>query len=487
MFGSTTLPLQLFLNPRQQSTGNADYPTYQVLGQWFVDQWHRFKPGATTVHVRGLHYAIQNLSKTPDAVYMPNGKVYDNYDSSWSMLENAGKYARNNGLIDPEIFDDRRSREPRVMYFQPGKCNLHVYDNLYDLTYSVQWKSSPHFPAFPNIPDFPDLPRYLLSADHQQRYRLEVWIEKSTQEDVVIPVCRRHGVTLVTAIGEISKSAVEEAVKRAEECGSQTTTAILYISDFDPAGQSMPVTAARKIEHALMKRNSIAHVRLYPIILTYEQCLHYNLPPVPIKETEKRSEAFQQQHGINGAVELDALESLHPGELAKLLEQEILRFRDNTIEKRFRDKRYEIRQELEQKSEGIQKNHDMDELREEYDEILEELSDIRDAHDEIKSEFEDLEERHTEEVIEPFQEWYTDSFEPFVNKLRERFKIVVDELEEQKPDVATFELPQAEEIPLDETCLFDSKRAYIPQLAIFKQFAGKFGYVAEDEEEDLAS
>lgn len=37
---------------------NADFPTYQVLGQWFVDQWHRFKPGASTVHVRGLHYAI---------------------------------------------------------------------------------------------------------------------------------------------------------------------------------------------------------------------------------------------------------------------------------------------------------------------------------------------------------------------------------------------------------------------------------------------
>jgi len=204
---------------------------------------------------------------------------------------------------------------------------------------------------------------------------------------------------------------------------------------------------------------------------------------VPIKETEKRSEAFQQQHGINGAVELDALESLHPGELAKLLEQEILRFRDNAIEKRFRDKRYEVRQELEQKSGDIQKNHDVDELREEYDEILEELSDVRDTHDEIKSEFEDLEERYTEEVIEPFQEWYTDSFQPFVDKLKEKFKVVVDELEEQKPDVNAFELPQAAEVSLDETCLFDSKRSYIPQLAMYKQFAGKFGYVAEEEDE----
>jgi hypothetical protein len=56
------------------------------------------------------------------------------------------------------------------------------------------------------------------------------------------------------------------------------------------------------------------------------------------------------------------------------------------------------------------------------------------------------------------------------------------------PGVEAYDIPQAEEIPLDETCLFDSKRAYIPQLAIFKQFAGKFGYVVEDEDsDDLAS
>ena len=53
------------------------------------------------------------------------------------------------------------------------------------------------------------------------------------------------------------------------------------------------------------------------------------------------------------------------------------------------------------------------------------------------------------------------------------------------PDVEAYNMPQAEEIPLDETCLFDGKRPYVPQLAMFKQFAGKFGYVAE-EEDDIA-
>jgi hypothetical protein len=466
---------------------NADFSTYQKLAQWFVDQWRRFKPGATKVHVRGLHYAIQALADTPDAIILPNGNVYDNTESAWSMLENAGKYARNNGLLDPEIFDDRRSREPRVMYFQPGNRDLFVYDQLYGFT-DIQSEYGLAFPDFPTIPDFPDLPKYVFTAREQQRYRLEVWIEKSTQEDVVIPVCRKHGITLVTAIGEISQSAVDDAVKRAEGCGDQTTTVILYISDFDPAGQSMPVAAARKIEYSLMTRRSNAHIRLYPVILTYDQCLAYNLPPAPIKETEKRGKDFQRRYDIDGAIELDALESLHPGELAKLLECEILRFRDDTIEKRFRDKQHEVRQELVLKSEDIQKNYEMDELREEYKAVLEELSDIRDAYDELAAEFQDLEERYAEEVTDPLHEWYTDTFEPFSNKLKEKFKKVVDELEEHKPDVNTFDLPQATEVPLDEACLFDSKRAYIPQMAMFKQFAGKFAHLTGNEDDDdLAS
>jgi hypothetical protein len=53
------------------------------------------------------------------------------------------------------------------------------------------------------------------------------------------------------------------------------------------------------------------------------------LPRIPIKETEKRSEAFEQRHG-EGATELDALEALHPGVLARILEQEIGRYRLHT-------------------------------------------------------------------------------------------------------------------------------------------------------------
>ena len=40
--------------------------------------------------------------------------------------------------------------------------------------------------------------------------------------------------------------------------------------------------------------------------LTKAQVEHYNLPTIPIKESDKRKDAFKDRHGVDGAVELDA-------------------------------------------------------------------------------------------------------------------------------------------------------------------------------------
>ena len=51
----------------------------------------------------------------------------------------------------------------------------------------------------------------------------------------------------------------------------------------------------------------------------------------------------------------------------------------------------------------------------------------------------------------------------------------------------SYEMPQAYEVPLADDCLYDSIREYVPQLAAYKQFAGKFSHlVDEDEEGDIA-
>jgi hypothetical protein len=327
---------------------NVEAQSCQDLANWFVQQWRRLKPGASSVHVRGLHYAIATLADTPDAIRLPNGKLYENTDQCWETLQRAGKYARYLGLLNPDIFEDRRSREPVVKEFKTSSRSLYVFNHSYVLD-DFELKNFPEFPEFSTFPDLPELPYYSLHLRGQQRYRLEVWIEKSTQEKVLQRICDKYEVTSVQAQGEISISAMWKGVKRAQQYGNygQTTTVILYISDFDPAGKSMPVAAARKLEFLRKLRRTNVKMRLYPIALTYEQCVQYQLPRTPIKDSDSRKSSFEGRYGV-GATELDALESLHEGELAKIVERAILRFRDPSIHNKVYARQREIEEELDE-------------------------------------------------------------------------------------------------------------------------------------------
>ena len=137
-------------------------------------------------------------------------------------------------------------------------------------------------------------------------------------------MARRRNVTLVTGLGELSFTHVERVLLH------RKPTRILYISDHDPAGDHMPVSVARKIEYLLRRDGHDLDVRLDPLVLTREQVERYRLPRIPIKDSDKRKRNFEARHGDEGAVELDALEALHPGELARIVEAAIDRYREPT-------------------------------------------------------------------------------------------------------------------------------------------------------------
>jgi hypothetical protein len=80
-------------------------------------------------------------------------------------------------------------------------------------------------------------------------YHVEIWAEKSTVNGVLEPLAEQYGLNLQTALGEMSLTRCHEAVRRAAGNGNRPVR-----SDFDPAGQSIPVAAARKIEW--LKRES---------------------------------------------------------------------------------------------------------------------------------------------------------------------------------------------------------------------------------------
>jgi hypothetical protein len=88
---------------------------------------------------------------------------------------------------------------------------------------------------------------------------------------------------------------------------------ILWASDLDDGGVSMPVVAARKIEYWLRETgNTHLDIQVRRIALTPEQCEQYDLPQIPMKPNESRAEKFKARYGRD-ATEVDALEALHAG------------------------------------------------------------------------------------------------------------------------------------------------------------------------------
>jgi hypothetical protein len=381
---------------------------------WFGRIWSEH--GGAGAHLRRIHY---RLVSPPEGVriLLPCGREYQNTENDWTFLCMAGLAARYLDRIPFNGLVDRRNDEPMILAgdadpdFDPAvSCSL--------LTQDVDVR----------LPDFPDLPDlYVDGFRAVQDFVVEVWIEKSTQHDWLLPLCKRRRVNLVPGIGEQSETRSRELAFRAAE--QKAPVRIIYLSDFDPGGRSMPKAVARKVEFTIVKFGLDVDIELIPLVLTPDQCREYRLPRTPIKETERRKNKFEQTFGV-GATELDALEALHPGEMARLLEAEIDNFLDHHLHVRVRqeERGYEL---LLQKIETA----------------------VREKHSE---EIKDLEESF-DEIVASLQEWQDEA--------QELWGKIKAELEQQQPDLSGASVPRPE-VPgeTDRFVLFDSKRDYFTQL-----------------------
>jgi hypothetical protein len=79
-------------------------------------------------------------------------------------------------------------------------------------------------------------------------------------------------------------------------------TVVLYFGDFDPSG----VDIERDLSERLGKYKA-GDFTVRRIALTDEQIIKYDLPPMPVKVSDARSEGFLEAYG-NKSVELDALD-----------------------------------------------------------------------------------------------------------------------------------------------------------------------------------
>lgn len=320
---------ELLALARQNDPFYVGTPTDLAQAEWFLNKiWQPggFRQGA---HLRRLHYWAVSQGNLGDH----NGEPYENTDRCWRYLCQAAKVARYLGYVRIQDIADHKNPDP------------HIYVSYSRHNTSVDFTVSPLEIEAPGI--------YISGFDNYamfQPYHLEVWFEKSTMNDVLLPVCRKYRANLVTGEGEMSITATYALVKRIKEANKPTR--IFYGSDFDPAGHSIPRAVARKIEWMLTTAELDADVKLTPLVLTKEQVEKYSLPRIPIKESERRAAAFEDVYG-EGAVELDALEALYPGELAKIVGEALSAYYCEEAEAAAEERENELRQAIQEKVEEI--------------------------------------------------------------------------------------------------------------------------------------
>ena len=401
---------------------------------WFSEIWERFGY-STGVHLRRIHYQILSQGDSLDF----NGKPYENTERCWGDLNNAAKAARYLGLVPVDSFIDARNPPARVYYseeYEQGSPWLSLSDDGMALP-SIA-------PSLDYSLEFPTPEIYGYSYQPQdQAYLLEVWCEKSTMNDVLVPICQKYRANYVTGLGFLSITAVQNLIERARVSGKPTR--VLYIADFDPAGSFMPQQIARQLEYWLQAKGLDLDIALSPIALTRDQVEQYDLPRIPIKDSDKRATNFEEKHG-EGAVELDALEALYPGSLASIVNEAIGEFIDPTLRRRLNEAESEAEQWLE-----THWHRDTQDERAAFDEAAGAVAGIVDQYrDRLREMAEDL-----DREIQPHRE--------VIEQIRQAITDRLDGMEQGLPD-----RPEPEPEPNDGGWLFRSDRDYMTQLRRYK-------------------
>lgn len=401
---------------------------------WFAEIWDRFGY-STGVHLRRIHYQILSQGDSLDF----NGKPYENTERCWGDLNNAAKAARYLGLVPVDSFIDARNPPARVYYseeYEQGSPWLSLPDDGMELpSIAPSLDYSLEFPT-------PEIYGYSYQPE-DQAYLLEIWCEKSTMNDVLAPICQRYRANYVTGLGFLSITAVQNLIERARVSGKPTR--VFYIADFDPAGSFMPQQIARQLEYWLQAKGLDLDIALSPIALTRDQVEQYDLPRIPIKDSDRRATNFEEKHG-EGAVELDALEALYPGSLASIVTEAIGEFIDPTLRRRLNEAESEAEQWLETRW-----HKDTQDERARFDEAAGHVATIVDQYrDRLREMAEEL-----DREIQPHRE--------VIEQIRQAITDQLDEMERGLPD-----RPEADPEPNDGGWLFRSDRDYMTQLRRYK-------------------
>ena len=203
----------------------------------------------------------------------------------------------------------------------------------------------------------------------------------------------------------------------------------------------MPVAVSRKIEYFVRTLGLDVDVRVFPVVLTLEQVQHYGLPRTPIKETERRRVGFESRHG-EGAVELDALEALYPGELQAVLSRYIECYYDSSLSERVAEAQARLQEDL---------SFAWREVLAPYTDEIQQL----------------------QSVYEQLQQELTERLAGYSQRMQHLWHAMRSDLEAAVPDLRYYPLPLPEYPDEIGEGLYNSARDYLEQVEAYKAFQGK--------------
>jgi hypothetical protein len=454
----------------------ADAEIRSRHARWAAKIFERFDI-RSRVHVRHVFYRLVS-QEAPEL--LPDGEPFVNTIENWNTLCDAIRDARYLDLIQTDVIIDRRNPDPvlNLTDDEDVEAEISVFDG------SIERKGFGPDYAPPVI----CLPSLRLTQEPRiaQPYHLEIWIEKSTMNDVLSAPCRTYSVNLATFIGEVSATACKALIDRAIASGKPVR--IGYISDFDPAGRNMPVAAARKIDWFAKKSGHDLDIRLEPIALTEEQCLQYRLPRTPIKRTEVRAAGFEARYG-SGATELDALEALHPGVLHRLVIDFFDRFYDHDLDDEVETAIDDYRERLRATSSEMREQFagQISELDAQRERIAAAFNLVRDPakaiYDDALREIWRLQDE-ARQAYETALEAAQAEIDEMEGQLVAAAEVLLAQskaaLEDNAPDPEMFDWPAPAEGDEDDDALYVSTRRYVEQVDAFREWRG------DDDEVGLA-
>ena len=341
----------------------------EKLGAIWAERQKRRKE-SRKAYDRGLHYILVSLGV--ECPWGQNRRVhstplYVNVDSDFSRLVAAIRDARNWDLLPWDIIEDRKHvgletwvnyghlpslREVRPFESFDGDASYSLGVNLPDVE-EVR-KASFQEDDFDEISNSVvervlDANMTDLTPARYQPFYVAVVSEKSGMRDVVREVLAGldYGFDFLNFEGQASTTVVRDFVHErllgevpSEHPIKEKKIRIFYLSDYDYAGRVMPPAFIQKLLFHLWKTEVDLDIKVKPIALTRQLVEEYDLPPAPVPARSLGAKTLQDRwlREFGSIVELDSLDSLHPGVLEDIITAELEKYVDRDLAKKVREK-----------------------------------------------------------------------------------------------------------------------------------------------------